>query len=549
MNRKFSAYQPRIVSSRRNSLPVELDARPCALELFTLNIQPQPYCDMEDAMQTEDCDCDTMPVPLQSHTTDPDYDMLNLPTGILEEDCHDDEHMEEFQREFIPKIVESMTAREMYSLPSEEREKVYHDLHGVSTEVTEVVETPTFVQNHLCMLLKEMEKIAGNKAYLKAMELGPEYVQDTNFLLKFLRADKFDVKAAARRLANHFESKLDLFGPDLLVRDIQQDDLDQDDLQSLYHGDMVYDLPIRDRAGRLIFFQYSHSETDIVPIRARLRRAFYACMVAIEDEETQKSGIVGLSYAVGLHLTWQQVANRKEFNSNRARLLAALPWRLEAIHLCYDSVMLKPLFALFMLYSSMFNRVRTREHFGGPSDVLLSLQTFGIPTNLGNFPVAPDGTFLTHLCIERWEKRLKLERMIRAQRTIPYPMTTVSTTATRVGTPGRYDVLLGRGKACYLHDGNVRMRNLVSERAHLYEAASFVDKFRVVEELVELVKQGPARFLKDDGAGWVVVDDVAAQKKVSHAFRTVRGMRKAECGAGGHGTFSKRQKKKHDESL
>jgi hypothetical protein len=50
---------------------------------------------------------------------------------------------------------------------------------------------------------------------------------------------------------------------------------------------------------------------------------------------------------------------------------------------------------------------------------------------------------------------------------------------------------------------------------------------KVVKDLVNLVKEGSGRFLKEDGASWVEVDDGLVEKKVSAALRTLRGMRNA----------------------
>ena len=57
------------------------------------------------------------------------------------------------------------------------------------------------------------------------------YVTNTAFLKLFLGAVDYDVKNAATRIVCHFECKLDIFGPTKLVKDITQDDLDEDALK------------------------------------------------------------------------------------------------------------------------------------------------------------------------------------------------------------------------------------------------------------------------------------------------------------------------------
>ena len=67
----------------------------------------------------------------------------------------------------------------------------------------------------------------------------------------FLRADAFDVKHAAARIASFFQAKLELFGPEKLSKEIGINDLNQDDIECLESG-YCQVLPGRDRAGRVI---------------------------------------------------------------------------------------------------------------------------------------------------------------------------------------------------------------------------------------------------------------------------------------------------------
>ena len=115
--------------------------------------------------------------------------------------------------------------------------------------------------------------------------------------------------------------------------------------------------------------------------------------------------------------------------------------------------------------------------------------------------------------------------------------------------PGCNDVLMGRGKSSYNHIGNVRFRHMVLERSHLYEEARFTARTRVSEEVLVLIKDRSGRFLKDDGIGWVEVSDEAAVKKISHAFRTIRGLKNA-CGNNNNNkeTGSTKPKAKRDRS-
>ena len=63
-----------------------------------------------------------------------------------------------------------------------------------------------------------------------ALELDSDYATSPKLLMSFLRAVEGQPKQAAKRLARHFETKLDLFGRDKLVKDIEISDLDEYDM-------------------------------------------------------------------------------------------------------------------------------------------------------------------------------------------------------------------------------------------------------------------------------------------------------------------------------
>ncbi len=427
-----------------------------------------------------------------------------------------------------PNEVDVFIAKELTRLSIVDREKVLFDLHGVSDEDNE---TPEMIQASLRLLQKELDLVESlSHGYKKALTMDPNYVQNHKFQLQFLRADRYDPPAAAKRLAKFFDLKLDLFGEELLVRGITQDDLDAQDLDALYNG-MAMDLPFRDPAGRLIYFQLPQSVE--LPVRAVLRKTLYGVMLFCEeDEETQRKGTVAVSYLVGQQLPWQQMRQRYELNRQWGNLMAGLPLRFEAFHFCIDSIFWRPIIAAFKIAANTFTRVRIREHIGGHREVISSLQTFGIPTH--GFPVSKDGEILRHLCSERWSKRRKLEQMKKqkaeAEQTSEDQTSkalVVQVQPRRVGTPGQNDVLLGRGRLYYSHVGNLRLRYIITERSQAYDEAGSWEKKIVCFEIVKRIKNKSGRFLREDCAGWIEVDDETAMKKISHSFRTLRGLKKS----------------------
>lgn len=96
----------------------------------------------------------------------------------------------------------------------------------------------------------------------------------------------------------------------------------------------------------------------------------------------------------------------------------------------------------------------------------------------------------------------------------------------RVYRPTKYDVLCGRGAPIQNHEGNARMRRLVSRYTQRYMDSRKYRKQLVAEEAVRRVKRAAkgrarARFLRRVGREnyWEEVDDRISSDKVSHALR------------------------------
>ena len=117
-------------------------------------------------------------------------------------------------------------------LSLKERETVIEELHGVSDVVHE---EPEVVQSCLQKIRQELN-------------LDNSTITDDAELLKFLRAESFDVKKAAHRFNQFAEFQKKLFGKQGTIR---YSDLTGEDIKFLQSGFMQL-LPQRDRAGRAI---------------------------------------------------------------------------------------------------------------------------------------------------------------------------------------------------------------------------------------------------------------------------------------------------------
>ena len=179
---------------------------------------------------------------------------------------------------FLSKVVDkiyrigvclSQAVGEYYQLPESDQQQVWGDLVGVEGHRRVFVqgkelltfalqrEPDSLVRESLQELTNHIDKMPDTQkeAYGLALQRAPTYVKDPFFRLKFLRAEKFDTKAAAERLTRYFDEKLKLFGEDKLGRELGYEDLDIDDRESLAKGYLQV-LGTLDESNRKIIFYY-----------------------------------------------------------------------------------------------------------------------------------------------------------------------------------------------------------------------------------------------------------------------------------------------------
>lgn len=229
----------------------------------------------------------------------------------------------------------------------------------------------------------------------------------------------------------------------------------------------------------------------------------------VQDEDTQKKGIVALLYFVGKHAS----AVGLHLVKSLYRIRLAVPHRLEAMHLCYDNKELRPFVSGFRFFIGKRARMRCRVHFGNEEHLLFQLQTFGIPISDDSRFKQVDGDFPT-TAHEEWLQIRQAREMEAAQANDEKPL---------IVLPHRFDVLFGRGTNVRSHTGNLRALHLVNMWQSRYDGASNrFAKADISERIVGIIQESGGRFLKWDETGWMEVDDESARDKVSHWFRNQR---------------------------
>lgn len=158
---------------------------------------------------------------------------------------------------------QSYIADALKNMSLEERDEVYHEVHGVADVIDE---TPELLRDSFESLRKELSRLSAAStssfvscdAFRAAEKQDPGFVHSTRMYKIFLRAERFDVPKAAVRMIRYFEFKRKAFGEQQLCKEIQQDMLSADELTYLRKG-FVQILPTRDRTGRCITISFANS--------------------------------------------------------------------------------------------------------------------------------------------------------------------------------------------------------------------------------------------------------------------------------------------------
>jgi hypothetical protein len=121
-----------------------------------------------------------------------------------------------------------------------------------------------------------------------------------------------------------------------------------------------------------------------------------------------------------------------------------------AYHMCFQPEryeQMGPMIALGRMAVETYDRHRYRVHTGSPLELKYALQTFGIPVSA--LPIDDDGIVSTEYNTEFWEKQRLEERRTMTEGNFDH------VPSVRITTPGKHDVLMGRGRSCQEHPGYV----------------------------------------------------------------------------------------------
>ncbi|CAB9514190.1 Transfer protein [Seminavis robusta] len=446
-----------------------------------------------------------------------------------------------------PKATE-LIAETLKALPTEERERIVKELYGIANSfpppnyhadsksassmqyIPQDEDDPIFIGQKLEEMEDHLKKYKSSPSWnlrITAIQMAEsqnmEYVQNAKFRLKFIRAERYDVRRAAARLIRFFDLKLELFGAEVLTRSITLKDLTAEDRETVKKG-YTQRLPVRDRAGRSIFCHVFNGQTYESP-ESFVRIMWY---MSKSDEQSDKRGTINIFF---------KLKDYKFKNCNRAfggtlfigRMMAAAPWRADAMHKFLENENSLDLSTKVMNklvdYCTAFIvpeiRARTRIHHGTHEDWVKVLMSFGIPADV--IPLTYSYKIKTKNHLEYLAMRAKAEEIMER-----YPGTNQDIL---IDLPARSDVLLGKGKPIQFSSGNQRLMTIIDSYLDQYHnKCSKHEKTELTAEIVSMLKDSGVRFLCKDSGIWLEVTDDLARGKISYMFRHQRGRTPAKNG-------------------
>ena len=259
--------------------------------------------------------------------------------------------------------ADKILAESLNDLSLEEREKVYEDIHGISDSIKE---TPELLEKALLDLDVELSIIKEKAAYEKALKASTDYVTDVSFRIRFLRADLYDSKKAASRMVRYFETKSELFGDERLALPIRLADLTDLEVAFLKRGSFQV-LHSRDTKGRAVVVSmtahHSFPRPEIVDPAIMVQKVFwYAMGTLVEDEETQKNGVVFIIYGIGSKMQANEMSRKIWWGCSRITM--TLPLYLTSVHYCNNKSIVGPQVPFVALSVGPEVRARMRTHQG-----------------------------------------------------------------------------------------------------------------------------------------------------------------------------------------
>lgn len=200
----------------------------------------------------------------------------------------------------------------------------------------------------------------------------------------------FILKLAAKRYAKYWDKRVEIFGPEKAFLPLTLAAALRDDDAALTIGYANYMAGHADPMGRGIMYMEAGRQDKTKYSRESMVRAiWYMLHAAMEVEETQKYGILFITFPAGVKMS--QV-DRGLIKILLPSIQGTIPIRLSAFHSCQPPTFLKLVLPFVKLFMSDRTKDRLLFHFGSTEKVCEKLEGYGltkdnIPQTLGGHVV------------------------------------------------------------------------------------------------------------------------------------------------------------------
>jgi hypothetical protein len=270
-------------------------------------------------------------------------------------------------------------AASMNKLSVRDREISLEEVHGIAKANPEY---PISLEANLDELDKHLISIKPGTVYETAELMDVSYVSRRDLRLMFLRGNRYDPKAGAEQMLKFFDLKQTLFGSDKLTTDISLNDLESG-VKECLRGGFFQILPEKDRAGRTMILFLPVLRANVAA-EDEARAQFYVFTRMLqESEETQKTGVTGVMYAIGRLSARTSIVGV----SLNAKLISSIPVPWAGIHLCLDDYRDYVLLHGVIRVLPAKVAVKFMLHFGTHMECRYALRGYGISEE--SIPLSP----------------------------------------------------------------------------------------------------------------------------------------------------------------
>ena len=237
-------------------------------------------------------------------------------------------------------------------------------------------ETKDMIQAKLEELEEELGNIETKDAYEQAKKKCPDQLTD-DVKLGFLRCEVFNADLAAERLVNYWEKRMFFFGSEKAFLPLTQAGMFAGNDEGLALGFATLLPGIKGPGGRAVVLADPSKNDSSKATRIQMaQQLWYTVHAALEDEETQKNGLIILACP--------RNAKFKQFDSkllklNMGSMKGALPVRISCISICHPPSFFRLIWPVAKLI--MGDRVRQRVKVMGGSNesVMKQCESIGLP--------------------------------------------------------------------------------------------------------------------------------------------------------------------------